>query len=234
MQLNILANHPMFKNLACTGYWGSGYSEDELHTWSMMLLRHYCIEGRRDMLSDKYGFSYKPGHILDGDFREGLARWTCKGDVSASKVKGFYLASQGRWCSSDGASDTFAVLNGKADGPSSLTQVAKGLVPGKAYCLKFLCFDAGAFGAAKLNCRKYGVEAKLENVSIMDNLSWERVDMRLNGKPGKANFSPVNLRQIVFVAKAPEATITLENSGAKPGENLGVSMVSLNPFFLGD
>ena len=37
-----------------------------------MLTRHYCVEGKKTMLSDEYGFTYDPHHIVNGDFIDGL------------------------------------------------------------------------------------------------------------------------------------------------------------------
>ena len=75
MQLNYMATDPVFEGLGCTGYWGSYYGDHEMHRWSMALLRHYCVEGRTDMLSDHYGFSYCPGLLKNGDFRGSFDGW---------------------------------------------------------------------------------------------------------------------------------------------------------------
>ncbi len=232
MQLNLIANDPEFKDLACTGYWGSYYGDHELHRWSMLLLRHYCIEGRKDMLSDKYGFSYKPDHVLNGDFRGTLEPWAASGDVTVSKVQGFAATSQLRWGSGDGTGDSFAVLAKKDGKASSLTQVAKGLVPGKAYLLQFASFDMADFGVNPVKSHKLGIGAKIDNATIREDLSWLYVNNRQDGKAPQKSFAPINLHHIVFIANGAEATVTIDNEEAGDGERLGVNMLSLNPFLL--
>ncbi len=75
MQFNLLANHPACKDMAITGYWGTRHCDFELFRWCFMLTRHYCVEGKKTMLSDEYGFSYAPVHILNNDFIDGLHNW---------------------------------------------------------------------------------------------------------------------------------------------------------------
>jgi hypothetical protein len=76
MQVNLIANSPDFKDLAMTGYWGTYYGDEELARWSFKLMRHYAVEGNRDLLSTRYGFKYNPGFLANGDFASGLEGWT--------------------------------------------------------------------------------------------------------------------------------------------------------------
>ena len=87
MQLNLVATSPAFEGLGCTGYWGSYYADHELHRWAMRLLRHYCVEGRTDMLSAQYGYRYLPGTVANGDFRGTLDGWTATGDGFAQGLR---------------------------------------------------------------------------------------------------------------------------------------------------
>ncbi len=232
MQLNLIANHPELKNIACTGYWGSYYGDHELHRWSMLLLRHYCVEGRRDMLSDQYGYSYIPNHLQNGDFRGSLDGWKAVGNVSTTATLGFSNASEARWSCLDGTGDTYAVMTKKADETTTLSQVIKGLVPGKAYCLQFAVFDTAALGVNPVKSRALGIEATIDGVTIRPDLTWHYVNNRRDGSKPQASFAPINLHHIVFIANGPEATLTLSNAKALTGEALGVNMVSLNPFLM--
>ncbi len=72
MQVNLIANSPDFKDLATTGYWGTYYGDEELVRWSFKLMRHYAVEGHKEMLSARYGFKYNPGFLANGDFADGL------------------------------------------------------------------------------------------------------------------------------------------------------------------
>ena len=71
MQVNLVANSPDFKDLATIGYWGTYYGDEELVRWSFQLMRHYAVEGNRDLLSARYGFHYNPGLLVNGDFADG-------------------------------------------------------------------------------------------------------------------------------------------------------------------
>ncbi len=234
MQLNLVANNPNFKEIGCTGYWGSYYADHELHRWAYMLLRHYCVEGNTTMLSDKYGFSYMPNHVVNGDFRGNLNGWTAKGNVTTDSFAGFASSSQNRWGGNNGVGDTFAVLTKNDAEVSSVTQNAVNLVPGKAYCLQFATFDVDDVKAKRLKPRKFGITAHLsKGADIQDKLSWHFVDMREKGRYAHNNgVARINLVHIVFIAKADTVTITLDNAAALKGEKLGINYLSLNPFLM--
>ena len=40
---------------------------------------NYAIEGAKTMLSERYGFVYRPGHLENGDFANGLDGWRTAG-----------------------------------------------------------------------------------------------------------------------------------------------------------
>ena len=231
MQLNYLANDPAFEGLSCTGYWGSYYGDHEIHRWSMALLRHYCVEGRTDMLSEKYGFSYIPGHLLNGDFRGTFAPWTAKGDVTLDDVPGFAAHSQRRWGGTGGIGDTFAVLRRGEGAANSVSQRVKGLVPGRHYCLQAATFDAKDVRSGRVAPRRIPLEVTLSSeAEKVPSLSWVHEDKRTK-LSAKSQGARINLHHIVFVARATEATVTVSDAAAKPGEELGVNCVSLNPFY---
>ncbi len=232
MQMNLLANNPECQDLGCVGYWGSYYADDELHRWSYMLLRHYCVEGKTTMLSDEYGFSYIPGIVVNGDFTEGFLAWECTGNTSLDKVSGFANASQNRWGGNNGVGDTFAVLSKEKDEVSTLSQTALGLTPGKTYLLEFSTFDVDDVKAKRIDGRDFGIRATLdENAEIQEKLCWQHIDKREQGRYAHNNgCARPNLHHIVFIAKDSKVNITLDNKLAKPGENLGVNCFSVTPY----
>ena len=233
LQLNMVANDPSCEDLGTVGYWGSYYADDELHRWSYDLLRHYVVEGRREMLSERYGFRYLPGHLENGDFRGTLAPWTATGTVRTDSHRDFATRSQNRWYSRGGLGDTFAVLVRGTNDVATLSQTAKGLVPGRLYCLQFSTFDAKDVKANALNPRKYGLRAQLSaDATVRSDLSWVHVDRRTKGRYANNNgVARVNLHHVVFEAKAETVGVTFDNAEAKPGEELGVNFVSLNPYY---
>ena len=101
MQVNLVANSPDFKDLATIGYWGTYYGDEEMVRWSFKLMRHYAVEGNKEMLSDRHGFKYNPGFIANPDFADGLEGWTvsaaAKDSVRTQTIAGFGKKSEGRW-----------------------------------------------------------------------------------------------------------------------------------------
>ena len=233
MQMNFAANDPACRDLGLIGYWGSYYADDELHRWSFALTRHYVVEGNTNMLSEAYGFRYRPDHVLNGDFRGTLAPWTAKGEVRTDSHPNFASRSQNRWGGSGNIGDTFAVLVRQEGESSSLSQTVKGLEPGRKYCLQFATFDVRDVKANRIAPRRFGIAATLsEGVEIDKALSWVHVDERIKGRyEMNDGIARINLHHIVFTAKSREVELTIDNAAASPGEELGVNYLSLNPYF---
>ncbi|KKK60225.1 hypothetical protein LCGC14_3026490, partial [marine sediment metagenome] len=61
MQYNYLANAPECSGLYGVMIYHASLADEETVRWAGRLFRHYCIEGKRTMLSDELGFKYIPG-----------------------------------------------------------------------------------------------------------------------------------------------------------------------------
>ena len=233
MQMNYAANDPAFRGLGLIGYWGSYYADEEMHRWSFALMRHYAVEGNTNMLSEAYGFRYRPDHMLNGDFRGTLAPWRTKGEVRVCSHDTFASRSQNRWGGSGGVGDTFAVLVRGEGEAASISQTLKGLVPGRKYCLQFATFDVKDVKANRIAPRRFGIEAKLSDGAEIDRaLSWVHVDDRQKGRySANDGVARINLHHIVFTAKTSNVEVTLSNAAALVGEELGVNYLSLNPYY---
>ena len=235
MQMNYAANDPLFKGLGLIGYWGSYYADEELHRWSFALMRHYVVEGCTNMLSEAYGFRYRPDHVLHGDFRRTLEPWRAKGIVRTDEHAGFASRSQNRWGGNGGVGDTFAVLV-RGEEASSISQTVKGLVPGRKYCLQFATFDVKDVKANRIAPRRFGISATLSGGAQIDkSLSWVHVDRRVKGRYAvNDGVARINLHHIVFTARRPLAELVIDNAAAQPGEELGVNHLSIQPCFSRD
>ena len=233
MQLNMIANDPTFEGLGSIGYWGSYYADEELHRWCFALMRHYVVEGRKTMLSEKFGYSYRPDHIMNGDFRGSLDSWKVSGTVRADSFEGFAMSSQNRWGGNGGIGDTFAVLVKEKDSSAKIVQTAKNLVPGRKYRLRYAAFDAKDVKAKRTAPRRFAVAASLGAGAKVDPvLTWTHVDRRIKGRYGQNDgCARINLGQIVFTAESSEIEVSFDNSSAKEGEELGVNYVSLTPYY---
>ena len=238
MQLNILANHPDFANLNTVGYWGSYYDDEELYRWSFKLLRHYAVEGKTDMLSKqpKYNYKYSPGLLVNCDFEEGTEGWT----VDAASEKSVKIAemgadflrnSEGRW-GSQSYGKHLCVLTRGEEKANTLSQVAKGLVPGRTYTLQFCSIDYDDQVAQKHNPYKLPLEATLgEGARIIPEKSYVYVDNRLNERRKKAPSARINLTHIRFVAEAENVSLTFSDEKAKPGKRYGFNYVMMKPYY---
>ena len=229
MQVNLIANSPDFKNLATTGYWGTYYGDEEMVRWSFMLMRHYAVEGHRDMLSERYGLKYKPGFLSNGDFSDGTNHWICKpavqGSISTKKIPGYGTNSQGR-LGRVGAGDTVCIMTRNGNKPNNISQTAHGLEVGKAYCLQFVTADYNDAIGKKYNPRKYGIDVKLDGAEILPDKGYVHIDKRKkNSDVGK-----INLNRIIFHATAPTLVVTFDDEKAIKGEKLMINYVQLKPY----
>ncbi len=234
MQVNLIANSPDFKDLATTGYWGTYYGDEELARWSFKLMRHYAVEGKTEMLSEHYGFKYKPGFVANGDFADELKGWTvapgAEGSVHPDTVAGFGKKSEGRW-GGGSAGDTFCVLARQPDKANRISQTVEGLEAGRAYCLQFVTADLKDVTKKNYNPRRYGIEADLEGVEVLGDKSFVHIDRRNTGKyKNNHDVAKINLNRIVFRAKSPTLVVAFHDEKAAAGEELLINFVQLKPY----
>jgi hypothetical protein len=234
MQVTLIATSPAFRDLATTGYWGTYYGDEELARWSFKLMRHYAVDGNRDMLSTHYGFAYNPGFLANGDFADGLKAWTVAAaseeSVRTDTIAGYGKNSQGRW-GAGRAGDTVCVMVRDAGTPNRISQTARGLRAGGAYCLQFVTADRKDVTGRKCNPRRYGIDAELEGIEPIAEKSFVYVDRRKGGRYAKNDsVAKINLNRIVFRATSPTQLITFSDSKACPGEELILNFVQLKPY----
>ncbi len=234
MQLHLIATHPSLKDLAMTGYWGSYYDDEELYRWSMRLLRHYCVEGHTEMLSKTYGYRYSPGHLSNCDFADGLKGWTADpaDAIRTDSFAGYGKGSQARWGADGKAGDTFCVFKRGAERPSTLTQTATGLTPGKVYTLQFITADYKDMVAKKVAPKQHGLNAVLgAGAELIPEKCYVFVDRRTSGRKADDGQVRINLHHLRFRATAPSAKITFTDAEAEPGTETALNYVMLKPYF---
>jgi len=148
MQMNMLANDPVFLGLYGVMWYHSSYADEELLRWSAKLHRHYCIEGKRERLTDD---PYELPHIANGDFDEGTDGWTIEpaGEGSVSVERAFrYGEMQGRM-TLEGQGNNVLVTRRSAEAPNRFTQPIRKLTPGRLYSLRMFVMDYGDFQRGK-------------------------------------------------------------------------------------
>ncbi len=234
MQVNLIANSPDFKGLATTGYWGTYYGDEELVRWSFKLMRHYAVEGNRDMLSARHGFKYNPGFLANCDFADGMNGWTvfpaAKDSIRTETIAGYGKNSQGRWGGGN-AGDTVCVMTRSAEKPNRISQTVHGLEVGKAYCLQFVTADFKDVIGKKYNPRGYGINLELEGAEILAGKGFVHIDRRNTGRyKHNNNVAKINLNRIIFRAKSPTQVIAFNDEKAIPGEELIINFIQLKPY----
>ncbi len=226
MQLNTIANRPVFKNLGLVGYWGSYYADEELYRWSFALMRHYAIEGRKNMLSAEYGFKYNPDLLKNGDFANGFTNWDKTGAITADSLPDYGKNSQRRWNVPNNMGDTFAKFTRGNTQADKLSQTAAGLVAGKLYCLQFVVADYQDVKNKKVDPRLLGLNVELPGTAIIKDKSYVYIDDHSDKK-----FGRINLHRIVFRAATPDQAIIFSDEQAPPNQELILNYVKLTPYF---
>ena len=242
-QLNLIVNCPELKNLGVVGYWGGSYCQEELQRWSLALLRHYFIDGKKTMLSERYGYHYEPGILKNGDFSKGFQYWTPLAAEKDSVVIGqlnpekFALPSQGRWRIWDWKNDagkTFALVRRSSHGANILSQKLIHLIPGQPYQLQFAVADYADMEVPRSNPRRLGFEAEFNPQEVGIRSSSCFVDHREKSSHVSGPFAHTNIHRIVFVPRTAETILTLTDRSkyaGKPGEILAVNFVQVKPYF---
>jgi hypothetical protein len=203
--------------------------------WSFKLMRHYAVEGRKDMLSARYGFTYNPGFIKNPDFAEGLTGWTTSpaaaDSVRPHVVPGYGKNGQGRW-GAGSAGDTVCVMARQSDRPNRISQTASGLEVGRAYCLQFVTAALKDASGKQPDPRQYGIDVELDGVEILPEKSFVHVDRRGRDRAKGGNSAArINLHRVVFRAKSPTQRIAFHDERALPGEELMINFIQLKPYF---
>ena len=234
MQVNLIANSPDFAGLATTGYWGTYYGDEELVRWSFQLMRHYAVEGNKDMLSDRYGFKYNPGFLVNGDFADGIAGWTvskaAENSIRPATVAGYGKNCQGRW-GAGSAGDTVCVMTRHADQPNRISQTVRGLDVGKAYCLQFVTADFNDVVKKNHNPRRYGIDVELDGAEVLKERSFVHIDRRkTHRRHDPDNLGKINLHRVVFRARSATQVVAFTDANARAGEELMVNFIQLKPY----
>lgn len=240
-----LATDPAFHDVG-----GAGMStlacDEEIARWTARLIHHYCIEGRTDSLAERFGYRYRPEIVKDGDFMEGLARWTvhpAAADSLRHERRRGYGGKQGQVRM--GRSDTqigehFALFTQSAAAPNRLVQHVSGMTPGKYYTLTYCTADYDDVCEPGKHPTDGRLVASLDAAEIVPELTFETVmpDMVRAKKKGAPAHCVTVTQRTVFRAKASEGELAFTDwkdatyPGGKPGRRLLLNYVSIKPYYI--
>jgi len=231
MQMNLLANDPVFFGLYGVMFYHSAYADEEAVRWTARLFRHYCIEGNTEMLSDD---PYLSAHLENPDFDHGSDGWTLRpaeeGSMAVKNTPGFaQLQGRSRPIMEE---DSFLWTRRSAAGPNRLTQRIEGLEPGRLYSLKMFTADYTDFIQGKSVERGHQVSVKLEGVELLpDKCFAEDFSSGLGGNVygdfNRENPLWMTFHRLVFRANNTEGTLTVSDwaSDTEPGGPIGQELM---------
>lgn len=246
MQFRFLANHPDFEGLFGILEYTSGYADEETLRWAARLYRHYGIEGETDLLSDRLGYSYVPGHLRNPDFAFGWEGWHVPVDIEENvhvrHCEGFGHL-QGRWPRTS-VGDSFLTMKRDAKIPNVVSQRIKNLQPGRMYSAKMISGSYDQLLAGKSKPEKLGITLSVAGVETIPKNTFQSVvannySHELGAFEGQNHYW-FNHHQVVFRATSPSAELFISDwegssSDGRPagplGETLLCNFVEVQPYF---
>jgi len=227
-----LANDPELKGIFGVGFYSTSRCDEEHVRWVGALLRHYGVDGQREMLSSQFGFSCNPGHLRNCDFDEGFEHWTpaaAEQDTLTTWHRANYGKSIQIRVNEGGRLGDNAALFVRSDkGPNKLTQKATGLTPGRKYALRFTTADPDELDLPKGMSVNFAFHAEISDARILPELGY---DYRVMSKHELVNH------KVVFIPNGTEADITFsdwksdDEAGAPKGQRRVLNFINLTPYF---
>jgi hypothetical protein len=235
-QFRILATEPALWGQDGVLPWITTAADEEVMRWTHRLIRHYCIEGNRNLLSTD---PYVLPHLENPDFEDGLEGWTIEpaseNSIEPGFMTGFGYMQRGYPRSPNG--DHFVWMKHSEKKPNRLRQTVKDLEPGRLYSLKLISGDLAHPDQEPVS----PPSICLENVEVVEDLGFRHV-FRAGGSckdesTGNAYSSPyMNYHRIVFRPKGRSSELVISDwkseteSGAPEGQELVCNFVQLQPY----
>lgn len=243
-----LATDPAFHDVGGVGMSTLACNE-EMARWVARLVRHYCIEGRTDFLSEKLGYRLRPEIVKNGDFMDGATDWTlAPADGGALKVDrrerfGGKIGQCRMQRDTNREGEFFAAFTRSAKGPNVLSQKVAGLVPGRCYALTYAFADLDnvekpdsvepdrAFSAS-LTCAAFVPELLIATEAP------SAVARKKAKREGKPTHCVMFTHRLVFRATAADGVLTFTDwaDPSAPGGEAGcrhlVNYIGICPYYL--
>jgi len=239
MQMNVYATHPAYDGLFGIELWSSGYCDEEHLRWFAKMVRHYCIEGKTERLSND---PYELRHIRNPDFADGLAGWSVSAagpeTVSVGRIEG-YNRLQGRYKSCP-TGDNFLRMVRTAERPNVVSQEMTGFQPGRAYSVKLVVGDARELTRKEIR----PCSIRVEDAEILPAYSFQglyRQSHWMSTKEyGQDNPAWFNLIRVVFRPRSETARLVISDwtsdtePGGRIGQELAFNFIQVEPYLMSD
>jgi hypothetical protein len=239
MQFNALANNPAFEGLYGVMEYLSSYADEEIVRWTGRLYRHYCIEGKRSLLSKD---PYVLPHLKNPDFDNGTDGWTAapaeEGTIQTKHMEGFSWL-QGRYPPMR-QGDNFLWMKRSARGPNAVSQEIRKLEPGRLYSLKIYSADYQELIQGKSVRQKHAISIVLDGVDTIPSKTIQHVFPNCyshhHGPFDDKNKAWMNYHQRVFRAKGDKTRLTITDwasatdAGGPVGQELMLNFIEVQPY----
>jgi len=231
MQLNMMANDPAFEGVCGVSAYSSNTADPELMRWLGHLYRHYCIDGRTEMVSTRYGFSLMSKHIESLESTAGESGWAlspaAEGSIRLEDAKktGQMFAKPGYRPKRGG----YLLMKRSAKKPNVISQGIKNLKPGRLYSFRMFTCDTDDVETRQ----KYAVSVNLKGVELIDKESLHEIDQ---GDLLRRNVPCWNYHYRVFRATGDKAAIEISDwadahtPGGPIGQELLLNFVQVQPY----
>jgi hypothetical protein len=224
-----MANAPAFVGTSGLLYYLASYSDEETVRWAGRLFRHYCIEGKREVLSAD---PYELTHLRNGDFTRGGEGWTLStvadDGITFRKVPG-YGYFQARYPGRFNIGDWVLVTRRTARAPNTFSQEIRDLEPGRLYSFRMYTADYGELKAGKSKKQTYAMSIAIDGAEVPADRGFQHVFGNCHpwGDFKKRNACWMNYHWRIFRAKAPTATLTVSDwkSDKEPGGPYGQELI---------
>jgi len=240
MQMEILANEPVYAGLYGIQFYRSPYADPDTLRCSARLLRHYCIEGRKERC---FHDPYELKHLLNPDFEQGTAHWDRRpaepGSISTGKKLG-YNALQGRWPGYQPYGRAFLIMKRSATKPNVFSQEITRLEPGRLYSLRMITADHQELLHGTSRSAVHAISIALEGVAPQTGPQ-EAFSCPFPSGAKEAGFTEakplwMNYHWRVFRAKAATARLSVSDwksvaeAGGPTGQELMFNFLELQPY----
>lgn len=223
MKMHEVANNPAFNGVGKVGFWGTYAADEEIARWSFRVMRHYAFEGKKNLLSEEYGFTLKPGFVKNAAFTDGLNNWNVYGNI-VKEVYAGYGKNSIKFHGSKGAGDDFALFTKEKGTHAELSQIAKGFRKGKKYLMYFYVGDYEDVICNRQRIGSLPLKVTLDGAKILDHTHY--IGNATNGL-----YAYVNIHKIIFTAENDNIKLTFDNKDAKDGSMLMLNYICIRPYY---
>jgi hypothetical protein len=206
---------------------------EETQRWFSKLLRHYCLEGKTELLSPEYGWKYMLDHLQSPDFEAGTyGYWSLSdGTTMKSRVMPGLPTMQGRYDVDTHENllqgSSFLWTKRKADAPNVFSQEVRNLRPGRCYSVKMWVGDYNNLKASQT----LASSIQLENAELRPekNVTWSYGIGVINGEY-------FTLYYRVFRAEGDTARLLIsdwadeKDPGGPVGQELMYNFIEVQPY----